>query len=61
MSLLAQFLPNRRGWGYKESLSMCDYSLQTVRSRPAEVGETLKTQHFKAPNSAPDQLDQTHR
>jgi hypothetical protein len=46
MSLLAQFLPNRRGWGYKESLSMCDYSLQTVRSRPAEVGETLKTQHF---------------
>jgi hypothetical protein len=25
---------------------MCDYSLQTVRSRPAEVGETLKTQHF---------------
>jgi hypothetical protein len=25
---------------------MCDYSLQTVRSRPAKVGETLKTQHF---------------
>ena len=25
---------------------MCDYSLQTVRSRPAEVGEKLRTQHF---------------
>ena len=25
---------------------MCDYSLQTVRSRPAKVGEKLKTQHF---------------
>jgi hypothetical protein len=25
---------------------MCDYSLQTVRSRPARVGEKLKTQHF---------------
>ena len=25
---------------------MCDYSLQTVQSRPAKVGEKLKTQHF---------------
>jgi hypothetical protein len=25
---------------------MCDYSLQTVRSRPAKVGEKLKTRHF---------------
>jgi hypothetical protein len=25
---------------------MCDYSLQTVKSRPAKVGEKLKTQHF---------------
>ena len=25
---------------------MCDYSLQTVRSRPAKVGERLRTQHF---------------
>jgi hypothetical protein len=25
---------------------MCDYSLQTVRSRPARVGEKLRTQHF---------------
>src|ERR1700737_5084625 len=25
---------------------MCDYSLQTVQSRPAKVGETLKTQRF---------------
>ena len=25
---------------------MCDYSLQTVQSRPAKVGERLRTQHF---------------
>src|SRR5260370_32936433 len=25
---------------------MCDYSLQTVQSRPAKVGEKLKTRHF---------------
>jgi hypothetical protein len=25
---------------------MCDYSLQTVKSRPAKVGETLTTYHF---------------
>jgi hypothetical protein len=25
---------------------MCDYSLQSVRSRPAKVGEKLKTRHF---------------
>jgi hypothetical protein len=25
---------------------MCDYSLQTVRSRPANVGEKLRTHHF---------------
>ena len=25
---------------------MCDYSLQTVKSRPAKVGEKLKTRHF---------------
>jgi hypothetical protein len=25
---------------------MCDYSLQTVRSRPARVGEKLRSQHF---------------
>jgi hypothetical protein len=25
---------------------MCDYSLQTVKSRPARVGEKLRTQHF---------------
>jgi hypothetical protein len=25
---------------------MCDYSLQTVRSRPANVSEKLRTQHF---------------
>ena len=25
---------------------MCDYSLQNVKSRPAKVGEKLRTQHF---------------
>jgi hypothetical protein len=25
---------------------MCDYSLETVRSRPAKIGEKLTTQHF---------------
>jgi hypothetical protein len=25
---------------------MCDYSLQHVKSRPAKVGEKLRTQHF---------------
>ena len=25
---------------------MCDYSLQTVRSRPAKVGDKLTTHHF---------------
>src|SRR3984893_14853036 len=36
-----------RDWGTKEeSFSMCDYSLQNVKSRPARVGEKLRTQHF---------------
>jgi len=25
---------------------MCDYSLQSVKSRPAKIGEKLRTQHF---------------
>ena len=25
---------------------MCDYSLQNVKSRPAKVGEKLRTHHF---------------
>ena len=25
---------------------MCDYSLQTVKARPAKVGEKLRTRHF---------------
>ena len=29
---------------------MCDYSLQTVRSRPATVGEKLRTQRFNLGN-----------
>jgi hypothetical protein len=27
---------------------MCDYSLQTVRSRPAKVGDKLTTHHFNS-------------
>ena len=30
----------------EEVFSMCDYSLQTVRSRPARVGDKLTTHHF---------------
>ena len=30
---------------------MCDYSLQNVKSRPAKVGEKLKTQHFNTGTS----------
>src|ERR1700730_11553644 len=30
----------------EESLSMCDYSLEHVKSRPAEVGEKLRTRLF---------------
>jgi hypothetical protein len=29
---------------------MCDYSLQNVKSRPAKVGEKLRTQHFNTHN-----------
>src|SRR6267143_4306742 len=36
----------RRWRQWRRSFSMCDYSLQTVRSRPAKVGEKLKTRHF---------------
>ena len=34
-------------WGSSYGvLEMCDYSLQTVRSRPARVGDRLTTRHF---------------
>jgi hypothetical protein len=37
----------RAGLGQqRRSFSMCDYSLQNVKSRPAKVGEKLRTQHF---------------
>ena len=39
---------------------MCDYSLQTVRSRPAKVGEKLRTQHFNTCTTgfaAPDDVN----
>jgi hypothetical protein len=36
-----------RGAGETEEvLQMCDYSLQSVKSRPAKIGEKLTTQHF---------------
>ena len=36
-------------WGTKEeSFSMCDYSLQHVKSRSAKVGETLRTRRFNS-------------
>src|ERR1700730_7067758 len=45
--LLAQFLCQSGGAGDNgEGPSMCDYSLQKVKSRPAKVGEKLRTQHF---------------
>ena len=39
---------------------MCDYSLQTVKSRPAKVGEKLTTHHFNACTTgfaAPEDID----
>src|SRR6202040_326151 len=35
-----------RRWRQRRRSSMCDYSLQKVKSRPAKVGEKLRTQHF---------------
>ena len=39
---------------------MCDYSLQTVKSRPAKVGENLRTRHFNTGTigfAAPEDAD----
>jgi hypothetical protein len=38
----------RRGWvaACKELFAMCDYSLHSVRSRPAKVGDKLVTTRF---------------
>ena len=39
---------------------MCDYSLQTVRSRPAKVGEKLTTHQFNTCTTgfaAPEDID----
>jgi hypothetical protein len=33
-------------WGSDKGVRMCDYSLQTVRSRPAKVGDKLTTRNF---------------
>src|SRR5258707_869077 len=35
-----------RGLRRKEFLDMCDYSLHSVRTRPAKVGEKLVTHNF---------------
>src|SRR6202040_1158760 len=51
----------------EEVLQMCDYSLQSVKSRPAKIGEKLRTQHFntgtigttKCPPPVP--LSQSHQ
>jgi hypothetical protein len=34
------------GWGQQEVFSMCDYSLHSVKSRPAKVGDKLTTRNF---------------
>ena len=39
---------------------MCDYSLQNVKSRPAKVGEKLRTHHFNTCTTgfaAPEDID----
>jgi hypothetical protein len=38
----------QRGWGLhaKELFAMCDYSLHSVRTRPAKVGDKLMTKQF---------------
>src|SRR5580704_17764266 len=48
MGALAQFLLFcRLGLGTTEEVfSMCDYSLQHVKSRPAKVGDKVTTHHF---------------
>jgi hypothetical protein len=47
MTLPTQFLLLSVGAGTSEEVfSMCDYSLQTVKSRPAKVGDKLATHHF---------------
>jgi hypothetical protein len=43
--LLPNVLATARGLG-QELLNMCDYSLQSVRSRPAAVGDKLTTYQF---------------
>src|SRR5512133_3797566 len=35
-----------RGWRHMGVFSMCDYSLHTVQSRPAKVGDKLTTHKF---------------
>jgi hypothetical protein len=42
----ATFAEARSGRTTSELLIMCDYSLQTVRSRPAKLGDQLTTRDF---------------
>src|SRR5580704_8683188 len=44
--LLAQFLLIGGAAESRRRSSMCDYSLQNVKSRAANAGEKLRTQHF---------------
>jgi hypothetical protein len=36
------------GWGNAGVRLMCDYSLQNVKTRPAQVGDTLTTRQFRS-------------
>jgi hypothetical protein len=38
-------------WGYLQESDMCDYSLHTVKSRPAKAGEILTTRNFHSGTS----------
>ena len=35
---------------------MCDYSLENVKTRPAEVGDTLTTRQFRSAHEALQRL-----
>jgi hypothetical protein len=40
------------GLGTMEVFSMCDYSLHNVKSRPAKVGDKLRTHDFNTGTSS---------
>src|SRR5271169_6763420 len=45
-SVVMAFSPRAVGLQQQEFLGMCDYSLQSIRSRPAKVGDILTTRDF---------------